>query len=149
MFAVGTSGSNTWVGEIISALPAFSTLRPLKFTTAWWQESIRPSALEFFRMFSPDRIGDLSLRNRIIRAGCFEGMAQEGDVTENLIDHHRRLPGSPGRQGLTRLRLPEGSRMPAQGYPYRPLFLLEEVLNGGFVVLSEERSRAGYSYSNR
>jgi len=31
------------------------------------------------------------LRNRIIRAGCFEGMCQNGQVTAKLIEHHRRL----------------------------------------------------------
>ncbi len=30
-------------------------------------------------------------RNRI-RAGCYEGLARGGEVTEELIEHHRRLP---------------------------------------------------------
>lgn len=42
-------------------------------------------------LFSPGKIGSLELKNRLIRAGCFEGMCQEGKVTENLIEHHRRL----------------------------------------------------------
>lgn len=36
-------------------------------------------------------INGLNLKNRIIRAGCFEGMCQNGQVSEELIEHHRRL----------------------------------------------------------
>ena len=42
-------------------------------------------------IFTQGRIGSLSLRNRVIRAGCFEGMCQQGQVTDALIEHHRRL----------------------------------------------------------
>ena len=37
------------------------------------------------------RIGNLVLINRFIKAGCFEGMSQGGGVTEQLIEHHRRI----------------------------------------------------------
>ena len=43
------------------------------------------------KIFSQGKINGLRLRNRIIRAGCFEGMCQEGRVTAALIEHHRRL----------------------------------------------------------
>lgn len=36
-------------------------------------------------------LGELVLRNRIIKAGCFEGMSQGGGVTPQLIEHHRRI----------------------------------------------------------
>jgi 2,4-dienoyl-CoA reductase-like NADH-dependent reductase (Old Yellow Enzyme family) len=43
------------------------------------------------KALTPGSIGDLQLRNRFIRAGCFEGMSQGGRVTPDLIEHHRRV----------------------------------------------------------
>jgi len=40
------------------------------------------------KIFSEAKIGKLSLPNRIIKAGCFEGMSHNGGVTQALIDHH-------------------------------------------------------------
>ena len=48
-------------------------------------------AMEDKMVFSRGRIAALDLRNRVIRAGCFEGLCQEGNVTEGLIEHHRRV----------------------------------------------------------
>lgn len=42
-------------------------------------------------VFVPGKLGDVTLKNRLIRAGCFEGLAEEGHVTDRLIEHHRRL----------------------------------------------------------
>ena len=47
-----------------------------------------PTASE---VFSPARIGGLELPNRVIRAGCYEGLARQGNITEELIEHHRQL----------------------------------------------------------
>ena len=44
-------------------------------------------------------LGDLSLRNPLVRAGCYEGLSREGSVTEGLIDHHRQL--AAGGIGMT------------------------------------------------
>jgi len=41
--------------------------------------------------FTPAKLAGLTLKNRVIRAGCFEGMCQGGQVTDELIEHHRRL----------------------------------------------------------
>lgn len=43
------------------------------------------------KLFTSAVLGGLSLKNRMIRAGCFEGMCQEGQVTRELIEHHRRV----------------------------------------------------------
>lgn len=43
------------------------------------------------QIFSKAKIGNLELHNRIIKAGCFEGMSQNGGVTEELINHHREI----------------------------------------------------------
>jgi 2,4-dienoyl-CoA reductase-like NADH-dependent reductase (Old Yellow Enzyme family) len=50
-------------------------------------------------VFSPVRIGGLTLRNPIVRAGCFEGLCQGGQVTDRLIEHHRRV--AAGGVGMT------------------------------------------------
>ncbi len=42
-------------------------------------------------LFSQSRLGNLTLRNRTIRAGCFEGMSPGGLVSQQLIGHHRAL----------------------------------------------------------
>jgi 2,4-dienoyl-CoA reductase-like NADH-dependent reductase (Old Yellow Enzyme family) len=42
-------------------------------------------------VFTPASLSGLTLRNRLIRAGCYEGLSREGGVTEALVDHHRRL----------------------------------------------------------
>ena len=42
-------------------------------------------------VFETGTIGGLRLRNRIVRAGCFEGLSREGRVTDELVEHHRRV----------------------------------------------------------
>lgn len=43
------------------------------------------------KYLSSNNIGSLKLKNRVIRAGCFEGMCQNSQVTDQLIEHHRRI----------------------------------------------------------
>ena len=47
--------------------------------------------MEDSNVFSQGKIGALVLRNRVIRAGCCEGMCQGGNVTDALIEHHRQV----------------------------------------------------------
>jgi 2,4-dienoyl-CoA reductase-like NADH-dependent reductase (Old Yellow Enzyme family) len=42
-------------------------------------------------LFSPYLLDGLTLRNRAIRAGCFEGMSSGGLASPELIEHHRAL----------------------------------------------------------
>ncbi|HEY9593175.1 MAG TPA: NADH:flavin oxidoreductase, partial [Spirochaetia bacterium] len=42
-------------------------------------------------VFSPEKVAGLSLRNRILRAGCYEGLARDGSITDALVEHHRLL----------------------------------------------------------
>ena len=49
--------------------------------------------------FAPGKIAGLTLRNRIIRSGCFEGMCQDGLIADVLIEHHRRV--AEGGVGMT------------------------------------------------
>lgn len=51
------------------------------------------------KVFTPGRIGNLELRNRTIRSGCFEGMCPDACPSEALIEHHRRV--AAGGIGMT------------------------------------------------
>jgi 2,4-dienoyl-CoA reductase-like NADH-dependent reductase (Old Yellow Enzyme family) len=51
------------------------------------------------RVFSPGKLAELELRNRVIRAGCFEGMCQNESPSELLLEHHRAV--AAGGVGMT------------------------------------------------
>ena len=51
--------------------------------------------------FQPLKLGGLTIRNRVVRAGCFEGMSQAGLVSERLIQHHHDV--AAGGVGMTTL----------------------------------------------
>ncbi|MCP9972526.1 MULTISPECIES: NADH:flavin oxidoreductase [Actinomadura] len=50
-------------------------------------------------VFEPARLGPLTLRNRVIKAATFEGMAPLSLVTDDLIEYHRRP--AAGGVGMT------------------------------------------------
>jgi 2,4-dienoyl-CoA reductase-like NADH-dependent reductase (Old Yellow Enzyme family) len=66
--------------------------------------------------FSPTTLGPLRLRNRIIKAATFEGMAPKGLVTDRLIDFHRAF--ARGGVAMTTLAYcavsPEGRGAPRE-----------------------------------
>jgi 2,4-dienoyl-CoA reductase-like NADH-dependent reductase (Old Yellow Enzyme family) len=51
------------------------------------------------KVFAPCKLGDLELRNRVIRTGAFEGMCPGGVPSDALIEHHRQM--GAGGVGLT------------------------------------------------
>ncbi len=57
------------------------------------------AAAQTRKAFTPGKIGGLTVRNRTIRAGCFEGMCEKGNCTDLLIEHHRAV--AAGGIGMT------------------------------------------------
>ncbi|MBP1687643.1 MAG: NADH:flavin oxidoreductase/NADH oxidase [Deltaproteobacteria bacterium] len=51
------------------------------------------------KAFTPGRLGQLELRNRVIKAGTYEGMCPRGLPSDALIRHHRDL--AAGGVGMT------------------------------------------------
>jgi len=49
--------------------------------------------------FAPTRLGPLSLRNRLIRTACFEGLTPSGLPSDQLVEHHRLM--AEGGVGMT------------------------------------------------
>lgn len=51
------------------------------------------------KVFTQGKIGNLLIRNRTIRSGCFEGMCSHSVPQEELIEHHRKV--AAGGIGMT------------------------------------------------
>lgn len=51
------------------------------------------------KVFTPGTIGNLTLRNRVIRSGCFEGLCPDSTPGAELTEHHRKL--AAGGIGMT------------------------------------------------
>ena len=51
------------------------------------------------KVFTSGKIGNLTLRNRTIRSGCFEGMCYQATPSDALIEHHRKV--AAGGIGMT------------------------------------------------
>jgi 2,4-dienoyl-CoA reductase-like NADH-dependent reductase (Old Yellow Enzyme family) len=50
-------------------------------------------------VFSPAKLGPITLRNRVIKAATFEGRTPEALVTDDLIEFHRTM--AAGGVGMT------------------------------------------------
>ena len=60
------------------------------------------------KVFTPGKIGNLELRNRTIRSGCFEGMCYHATPSVALIEHHRKV--AAGGIGMTTVAYCAASR---------------------------------------
>ena len=60
------------------------------------------------KVFTPGKIGNLELRNRTIRSGCFEGMCYNATPSDALIEHHRKV--AAGGIGMTTVAYCAASR---------------------------------------
>lgn len=69
-----------------------------------------------FDPFAPTELGPVALRNRIIKAATSEGRSHDGQVTDDLIEFHRRF--AVGGVGMTTVAYccvaPEGASAPHQ-----------------------------------
>src|SRR4051794_8525292 len=67
-------------------------------------------------VFSPGRIGPLTLRNRVIKAATYEGLSHRSRVTTDLVDFHRAY--AAGGVGMTTVAYcavaPDGRTAPDQ-----------------------------------
>jgi 2,4-dienoyl-CoA reductase-like NADH-dependent reductase (Old Yellow Enzyme family) len=93
-------------------------------------------------LFEAGTIGGLKLRNRVIRAGCFEGMSQQGHVTDELVEHHRQV--AAGGTAMTTLAYAAVAR---DGRSYGHELLLDEENLPGLRRLTEAVHREGAAAS--
>lgn len=56
------------------------------------------------KLFTPVRIGPLTLRNRTIRSAAFEGMCPGNAPSQMLLDYHRSV--AAGGIGMTTVAMP-------------------------------------------
>src|SRR3954464_14549495 len=67
-------------------------------------------------VFSPGRIGPLTLRNRVIKAATYEGLSHRSLVTTDLVEFHRAY--AAGGVGMTTVAYcavaPDGRTAPDQ-----------------------------------
>lgn len=54
-------------------------------------------------VFSPGRLGPLTLRNRVVKTATYEGMCPGGVPSDALVRHHRAL--AAGGVGMTTVEI--------------------------------------------
>ena len=77
-------------------------------------------------LFTPGRIGPLTLRNRTIRAAAFEGMCDGNSPTDMLYEYHRSV--AAGGIGMTTLAYASVTRN-GLSFPHQ-LWLRPEIVPG-------------------
>lgn len=77
-------------------------------------------------VFTPGKLGPVTLRNRVVKAATFEGMARGALVSDALVEFHRRM--AAGGVGMTTLAYVSVS---SDGRTYRhQLWMRDEALAG-------------------
>ncbi len=72
-------------------------------------------------VFTPYRLGPLTLRNRIVKAATFEGVMPRGRVTEELVEFHRRAArGGAALTTVAYCAVARGGRAHPNGLVMRP-----------------------------
>ncbi len=78
------------------------------------------------KLLSPVSLAGLTARNRVIKAGAFEGMCPGGIPTDELVEHHRRL--AAGGVGITTVAY---CAVSADGRTFEDqMYMHEEILPG-------------------
>jgi 2,4-dienoyl-CoA reductase-like NADH-dependent reductase (Old Yellow Enzyme family) len=78
------------------------------------------------KVFTPGKIGNLELRNRTIRSGCFEGLSPNATPGDALIEHHRKV--AAGGIGMTTVSYCAASR---DGAAFgHEMWMREEIIPG-------------------
>jgi 2,4-dienoyl-CoA reductase-like NADH-dependent reductase (Old Yellow Enzyme family) len=91
---------------------------------------------------SPLRLGSLTLRNRLIKAATFEGLARGGHPTEALVEHHRRI--AAGGAALTTVAY---AAVSAEGRSYATQLLMSPAIVDGLRQLTDAVHREGAAAS--
>lgn len=76
------------------------------------------------KLFTPGKLGPLTLRNRSIRAAAFEGMSQGHNITPQLLNYHRAL--AAGGIGMSTLAYAAVSKA-GLSFPHQ-LWLRKEII---------------------
>lgn len=101
------------------------------------------------RLFSPARLGPLTLRNRILKAATFEGVMPQGEVTDALIQFHRRMAaGGVAMSTVAYLAVAPEGRTHADCIYLRPevvpgLRRLTDAIHGEGALASAQLGHAG------
>ncbi|MGB0969580.1 MAG: NADH:flavin oxidoreductase [Mycobacterium sp.] len=100
-------------------------------------------------VFTPAKLGPLTLRNRVIKAATFEGATPEALVTEDLITYHR-LPaaGGVGMTTVAYLAVSPGGRTEGKQIYWRPeampgLRRLTDAIHAEGAAISAQIGHAG------
>jgi 2,4-dienoyl-CoA reductase-like NADH-dependent reductase (Old Yellow Enzyme family) len=72
-------------------------------------------------LFDPATLGPVTLRNRILKAATFEGATPDGEVTDELVEFHRRMAaGGVGMTTVAYLAVAPEGRTHAEAIHLRP-----------------------------